>query len=78
MINRIMTTNYWRSFFFLFRSMEFSLKFDTFKSVWSIIYIERVVSSYNLQDNIVRRILSKLANNADPDEMPHYHLGLHC
>ena len=63
--------------------MEFSIKFDSVKSGWSIVYIE------GLQDTILKKILYfflwrfdfVLANSADSDEMLHYvafHLGLHC
>ena len=64
------------------RPMEFTIKLDTVKSEWSIVYIEgsRVIISkkcyiLSLKMDFV------VANCADPDEMPHYvafHLGLHC
>ena len=53
--------------------MEFSIKFDTVKSGWSIVYTEgsQVIISpktyfFSLKIDI------GLANNADPGEMPHY------
>ena len=61
--------------------MEFSIKFDTVKSGWSI------VSNEGSQFKQVKYYISfsedrfVLANSADPDEMPHhaaFHLGLHC
>ena len=63
--------------------MKFSMKLHAIMSGWSIVYIE--VTGYNLHQIsyffLYRSILSfKLANSADPDEMPHYaafHLGLH-
>ena len=58
--------------------MNFSIKFDTVKSRWSIVYIEGlqvIINFLSLKINFV------LANSADPDEIPHYatfHFGLHC
>ena len=55
---------------------------QTRKSGWSIVYIKG--SQVTFQNNNVflsLKISFVLANNADPDEMPHYaafHLGLHC
>ena len=62
--------------------MEFSIKFDTVKSGWSIVYIEgsQVIISKNVVFLSLKIDCSK-ANSADPDEMSHYvafHLGLHC
>ena len=61
--------------------MDFSIKFDTVKSGWFIVYIE------GLQDKISKNIVFHslkidfvLANRAVPDEMPRsvaLHLGLH-
>ena len=60
--------------------MEFSIKFDTVKSGWSIIYIEE--SQVKIKTNFVFLSLKiGLANSADPDEMLHdaaFCLGLHC
>ena len=56
--------------------MEFSIKFDTVKLGWSIVYI--VGSQVIILKNIV---FLTLKNSADPDEMLHYaafHLGLYC
>ena len=52
--------------------MEVSLKFDTVKSGWSIIYIEgsKVIFSANVVVFLLE-IECGLANSADPDEMPH-------
>ena len=61
-----------------FVPMEFPIKFDTFKSGWSIVYIEGsqvIIVFLSLKIDFV------LANSADPDEMPQFvafHLGLHC
>ena len=66
----------------LFVPIEFSIKFVTVKSGWSILYIEG--SQVIIPKNIVffsLKIDFILANSADPDEMPHYaafHLGLLC
>ena len=62
--------------------MEFSIKFDTVKSGWSIVYIEglQVIISKNITFPSFK-IDFILANNADPDKMPPYvafHQGLHC
>ena len=62
--------------------MEFSIKLDTFKSGWSIVYIEssRVV----ILNEIVflsLKIYFVLTNRADTDKMQRsaaFHLGLHC
>ena len=61
--------------------MEFSLKFDTVKSGWSIVYTEgsQVIISKNIIF-IFLKINFVMANSADPDEMPHlgkFHLSLH-
>ena len=52
--------------------MEFSIKFDTVKSGWSIVYIEgskviisKIIVFLSLKTECV------LANSAEPDEMPH-------
>ena len=66
----------------LFRQMEISIKFDTVKSGWSIIYIEG--SQVIIKRNVVfpsLKIDFGLANSANPDEMLHnaaFHLGLNC
>ena len=56
--------------------MEFSIKFDTVKSGWSIVYI------YGLQIIISSLKIDFIsANSTDPDEMLSYvtfNLGLHC
>ena len=62
--------------------MECSIKFDAVRSGWSIVYIEgsHVIIS-KIMVFLSLKIDFVLANNADPDEMPHYaafHLGLHC
>ena len=62
--------------------MEFSIKFDTVKSGWSIIYSEwSLVSISKINGISISEDQFFLVNSADPDEMPHYvafHLGLHC
>ena len=65
----------------LLRPMECSIKFDTVRSGWSIVYIEgsQVIISKKYLSFL--KINFVLAKSADPDEMPHYaafHLGLHC
>ena len=58
--------------------MDFSIKFETFKSGWSIIYIEG--SKVIFPKNVVflsLKIDFVLANYADPDEMsPSYGISL--
>ena len=52
--------------------VEFPLKFDTVKSGWSIVYFEE--SKVIISKNIIFLSLKVdlvLANNADPDQMPH-------
>ena len=62
--------------------MVFSIKFDTVKPEWSIVYIE--VSQVLIYKHIVSlsmKIDYVIANSADPDEMQHtaaFHLRLHC
>ena len=46
--------------------MKSFLTFDTVKSGWSIIYIDRFQAFLSLNNNFV------LANSADPVERPHY------
>ena len=56
----------------LLRPMEFSIKFDTVKSGWSIVYIEEsqdIISKKNIIF-LSLKIDLVLANSADPDEMP--------
>ena len=55
----------------ILRPMEFSIKFNTVKSGWSIIYIEwlqaiisKIITFLSLKINFI------LANSADPDKMP--------
>ena len=63
--------------------MEFSIKLDTVKLGWSIVYTE---GSQVIISNFFFLFLSLkmdfvLANSAEPDKMQHYvafHLGLHC
>ena len=61
--------------------MEYSIKFDTVKSGWSIIYIEGlqvIISKHIVFLSLEIHFVS--ANNAGSDEMPPYaafHLGLH-
>ena len=67
----------------LLRLMEFSIKFDTVKSRWSIIYIEGlhlIISKKKRYIFLFLKIVFVLAISADPDEMLPYaafHLGLH-
>ena len=67
---------------FLFKPMEFSTNFDTVKSGWSTINIER--SAYNFLKYIAFLYLKidfVLAYSENPYEMPHYaafYLGLQC
>ena len=62
--------------------MGFSIKFDTDKSGWSIVYIEGLQVTFFLKLYFLSlKIEFVLANSADPDEMPLYvacHLSLHC
>ena len=53
--------------------MKFSIKFDTVKSGWTIVYMERlqVIFSKNIQF-LSLKIDSVLANSAETDEMPQY------
>ena len=63
--------------------MEFSIKFDTVKSGWSIIHIDGV-TGYNLPKYCISFFedgFFVLVNSADTDEIPHqvaFHLGFHC
>ena len=62
--------------------MEFSIRFDTVRSGWSIVYIEgpQVIISKKIVF-LSLKIDFILANSADRDEMPKYvafYLGLHC
>ena len=53
--------------------MNFSIKFNTVNSGWSLnVYIDGA-TGYNFQKNIVLslKIDIVLANSADPHEMPH-------
>ena len=53
--------------------MEFSIKFDTVKSEWSIIYIEgSQVIIFKKYCIFSMKIDFSLANSADPEEMLHY------
>ena len=57
--------------------MECSIKFDTVKAGWSIVYIKG--SKVIISKNIIFLSMN-LANSADPDEMLLYatfHMGLH-
>ena len=70
-------------FFNLLGPREFSIKFDTVKPGWSIVYIEwsQVIISKKYCISLFLKADFLLANSADPDEMPHYaafHLDLHC
>ena len=62
--------------------MPFSIKFDTVKSEWPIIYIERSqVISFKSNGFLSLKIPFVLTNSADPEKMPHYailHQSLHC
>ena len=62
--------------------MEFSIKFDTVKSGWSIVYFEGLQVSITKKFRILSlKIDLVLENHADPYKMPPYaafHLGLHC
>ena len=68
------------------RSVEFSTKFDTVKSGWSIVYIKGLHVIISTKKTTHKTFLHLdidfvLANSADPDEMPPYaafHLGLYC
>ena len=60
--------------------MESSIKFDTVKSGWSIVYIEGLPVIFS-EKIFSPKIDFDLANSAHPGEMPHYvafHPGLHC
>ena len=69
--------------------MEYQIKFDTVKSVWSLVYIEgsQVIISKTCyisfsgdQFHLIKQC-RLLANSADPDVIPlnaALHLGLHC
>ena len=48
--------------------MEFSIKFDTVKLGWSIVYI--VGSQVIILESII--VFLTLKNSADPDEMLHF------
>ena len=62
--------------------MEFSIKFDTVKSGWSIVCTEGLlVITFKNIAFLSMKIKFVLANSADHDEIPPYavfHLGLHC
>ena len=65
----------------ILRPMEFSIKFDTVKLEWSIVYIEgiQVVFQKLLKKKISEDFV--LANSTDPGEMQLYatfHQSLHC
>ena len=61
--------------------MEFPIKFDTVKSECALVYITGshvILSPKNIFLSL--KIDFGLANNQDPDKMPHYaafHLGFH-
>ena len=62
--------------------MDFSIKFDTFNSGWSIVYVNgsKVIISKE-EFYFTLKIYFLIANSPDPDEMPHsasFHLGYHC
>ena len=53
--------------------MELSIKFDTIKSGWPIVYIEGsevIICKTNVFLSL--KINFVLENSEDPDEMPHY------
>ena len=59
--------------------MEFTIKFDTVKLGWSIVYI--VGPQVIILKNIIVFLTLKIINSTDPDEMLNYaafHLGLYC
>ena len=62
--------------------MEFTIKFDTDKSGWPIVYIEESYVMVSKTYFIVSvKIVFVLTNSAEPAGMPHdvtFHLGLHC
>ena len=61
--------------------MELSIKFDTVKSEWSIVYIEGLQVIISNIIFLSLKIDSVLENSAGPDEMPPYaafHLCHHC
>ena len=61
--------------------MEFSIKLDTVKSGWSMLYIEGSQVIISKIEFISPKVDFVLENSADPDEMPPYaalHLCLHC
>ena len=69
--------------------MEFPIKFDIVKSVWSIVYIEgsqviiskKCYISFSGDQFHLSKRCRLLANSAGPDVMPlnaALHLGLHC
>ena len=66
----------------LFIPMEISIKFDTVKSGWSIVYIEGLlVITFKNIAFLSMKIKFVLANSAYHDEIPPcavFHLGLHC
>ena len=54
--------------------MEFSIKFNTVKSGWSIVYIESdvIISKKILYFFLRRSILTLIANSADPGDKLHH------
>ena len=62
--------------------MDSSTWYDTIHLGWFIVHKKGSQVSFPNNDVISSlKLLSILANSADPDEMPHYaafHLGLHC
>ena len=61
--------------------MKISIKFDTVRSGWSIIYIHSDQQVIIKNAFLSLRINFDFENSADHDEMPPYvafHLGLHC
>ena len=60
--------------------MEFSIKFDTAKSRWPIIYFEGSQVMIHFFVFLSLKIDLVLANIVDPGEMSHatFHLGPHC
>ena len=57
-----------------FRPTEFSIKLHAIKSGWSSVYIEGSQVIISKKNSL--KIDFVLANSTDPDEMPHYHVGL--
>ena len=60
-----------------FGPMEFPIKFETFKSGWSIVYIEgsEAIISKKKKKFLSLKIDFVLANSADSDEISAFHLA---